>query len=91
MVVPEHNDSAKVFMSGKSPAVRLSKKYRFPEGCNEVSIRQVGNTLALTPRYQTWAELWANMEPVDNDFIEAVLNAKNEGLAEDVPRTNFDE
>ena len=91
MVVTEHNDSAKVFMSGKSQAVRLPKKYRFPEGCNEVSIRQVGNTLVLAPRYKTWEDLWANMEPVDNDFVEAVLDAKNEGLAEDVSRTSFDE
>ena len=43
-------NSAEVFMAGLSQAVRLPKKYHLPEGCNEVSIRQYGNTLVLAPR-----------------------------------------
>ena len=44
MDTPVHNDSAKVFMANKSQVVRLPKKYRFTEGCNEVSIRQIGRS-----------------------------------------------
>lgn len=43
------------------------------------------------PHYKTWADLWTNMEPVDNGFVDAVLDAKNEGRAEDAPRASFDE
>lgn len=31
MADPEYNDSAKVFMAGKSQAVRIPRKYRFDE------------------------------------------------------------
>ena len=37
-------------MAGMYQAVRLPNEYRFPEGCDEVSIRPYGNTLVLTPR-----------------------------------------
>ena len=87
----EHNDSAKVFMAGKSQAVRLPKKYRFPEGCDEVSIRRVGSTVILTPRYKTWDEILAQMGLGDDEFVDAVITAKQEDLGEDLPRASFDE
>ena len=46
-------DTAKVFMSGRSQAVRLPKEYRF-DG-SEVFIRRVGNSVILTPKEQDWA------------------------------------
>ena len=91
MATPEYNDSAKVFMAGKSQAVRLPKKYRFPEGCDEVSIRRVGGAVILTPRYKTWDELLAQMGPGDDEFVEAVISAKQEYLGEDLTRASFDE
>ena len=91
MAAPKHNDSAKVFMAGKSQAVCLPKKYRFPEGCDEVSIRRVGGTLMLTPRYATWDELLAQMGPGDDSFVEGVLDARKEDLGGDLPRAGFDE
>ncbi|MEM7083771.1 MAG: type II toxin-antitoxin system VapB family antitoxin [Pseudomonadota bacterium] len=90
MAATEPTDSAKVFMAGKSQAVRLPKKFRFPDGCDEVTIRQIGGALILTPRYKTWDELFANMEPVDDDFVDAVLAAKQEDLGEDSRRASFD-
>ena len=42
MAVSGRQDSAKVFMSGLSQAVRLPKKFRFSKECAEVAIRQVG-------------------------------------------------
>ncbi len=91
MASPKRNDSAKVFMSGKSQAVRLPMRFRFPADCDEVSIRQIGAALILIPRYATWEELWAHLEPVDEDFVQAVLDAKKEELGSDVPRADFDE
>ena len=90
MAAPEHNDSAKVFMAGKSQAVRLPKKYRFDDGCNEVSIRRVGRSIILSPRYATWEEFWANTSPLDDDVVEAVLT-RNDNVVEDPERASFDE
>ena len=78
MAVEEHNDSAEVFMAGSSQAVRLPNEYRLPDTCEEVSIRRVGGTLILTPRYANWDELLAEMGPGDDSFVDAVLEAKRE-------------
>ena len=90
MAAPEQNDSAKVFMAGKSQVVRLPKKYRFDDGCNEVSIRRVGRSIILSPRYATWEEFWASTSPLDDDVVEAVL-ARNDNVVEDPERASFDE
>lgn len=52
-------DTAKVFMSGPSQAVRLPKKFRFPESCGEVYVRRVGRHLILSPRFSDWEAYWA--------------------------------
>ena len=90
MAAPEPTDSAKVFMAGKSQAVRLPKKYRFAEGCDEVAIRRVGRNLILSPRFADWEEFWANTSPLDDDVVEAVL-ARNDNVVEDSERASFDE
>ncbi len=89
MAIPEQNDSAKVFMAGKSQAVRLPKKFRFAEGCDEVAIRRVGRDLILSPRFADWEDFWANTSPLDDDVIEAVL-ARNDNGVDDPERTSFD-
>lgn len=40
-------DTAKVFMSGRSQAVRIPKKYRFDT--SEVQIQKKGNKIILSP------------------------------------------
>lgn len=40
-------ETAKIFMSGRSQAVRIPKKYRFPG--NEVVISRRGNEIILSP------------------------------------------
>ncbi len=47
---------AKVFMSGRSQAVRLPKAYRFD--CAEVEVSREGDSVVLRPRK---AEPWANL------------------------------
>ena len=66
-------DTAKVFTTGRSQAVRLPKAYRFDT--NEVTIEKVGNAVVLRPK-QTHDEWWAQMESAMNglrgqlDFVE---------------------
>ena len=60
-------DVAKVFMSGRSQAVRLPKSYRFD--CAEVEITRQGDAVILRPRQ---AEPWANVRAALVEFDAAV-------------------
>lgn len=64
-------DTAKVFWSGRSQAVRLPKQYRFDT--NEVRIRRHGDAVILEPVANDWAWLDALCGPVDEDFALAVM------------------
>jgi antitoxin VapB len=63
-------DTAKVFWSGRSQAVRLPKKYRF--SMEEVRIRRHGNAIILEPIVTDWCWLNEVIGPVDEDFATAV-------------------
>lgn len=62
-------DTAKLFWSGRSQAVRLPKDFRI-EG-SEVRIRRHGNAVILEPMNADWAWLDALAGPLDADFVEA--------------------
>jgi antitoxin VapB len=64
-------ETARVFWSGRSQAVRLPKDYRF-EGA-EVRIRRHGSAVILEPIPADWAWLDALSGPQDPDFLEASL------------------
>jgi len=59
-------DTAKVFMSGRSQAVRLPKEYRF-EG-DEVLIKRVGDAVVLLPRTRSWDTLFQSLEQFEPGF-----------------------
>jgi antitoxin VapB len=63
-------ETAKLFWSGRSQAVRLPKQFRV-EG-REVRIRTRGNSIILEPVPDTWEWLDAIASPLDEDFVEAV-------------------
>ena len=71
---------AKIFMHGRSQAVRLPKEYRF-EG-NEVLVSKVGNKVILEP---------LRKEPIDVEALWAELDALGardflpDGLPDDPP------
>ncbi|MCA9734049.1 antitoxin [candidate division KSB1 bacterium] len=52
--------TAKVFMNGRSQAVRLPKEFRV-EG-KEVYIRKVGDDIVLSPKKKTWDDFFAMLE-----------------------------
>ena len=83
--------TAKVFMAGRSQAVRLPKKHRFPDDCHEVTVRQIGKSLVLTPHYMDWDEMFEGLPPITDDFADAVLSIRNEAPIPDSPRVSFDE
>ena len=62
-------DTAKIFWSGRSQAVRLPKDFRFDE--QEVRIRRHGNAVILEPLSENWAWLDALSDTLDQDFVEA--------------------
>ena len=64
-------DTAKVFWTGRSQAIRLPKAFRF-DG-TEVRIRRSGNSVILEPIANNWQWLDAFVGPVDADFEAAVL------------------
>jgi antitoxin VapB len=62
--------TAKLFWSGRSQAVRLPKEFRF-DG-DQVRIRRQGNGVVLEPISEDWAWLEALAGEVDADFVAAV-------------------
>jgi len=63
-------ETAKLFWSGRSQAVRLPKDFRF---CGkEVRIRRHGSAVILEPMAEDWGWLDAIAGKLDDDFVRAV-------------------
>jgi len=63
-------ETAKVFWSGRSQAVRLPRAFRV-DG-REVRIRRRGRAIVLEPVPESWEWLDALVDDVDDDFVSAV-------------------
>jgi antitoxin VapB len=59
---------AKVFMSGRSQAVRLPKEFRLD--AKEVRVRRVGKTLVLEPIEHDVDKWFAELDALGGDFPE---------------------
>ena len=68
--------TAKVFTSGRSQAVRIPKEYRFDE--SEVFINRVGDALILTPVNKIQAVYQQGLESFSADFL-------SDGRPEQIP------
>ena len=66
-------ETAKVFWSGRSQAVRLPKAYRFES--DEVRIRRHGDAVILEPVARDWAWLDSLVRSLDADFAAAAAEA----------------
>ncbi len=74
-------DSAKVFITGRSQAVRIPKQYRF--NTNEVYIERVGEQIILSPKPKSWAQYFATAKQFTDDFpdhIEELVPEERESL-----------
>lgn len=61
--------TAKVFMSGRSQAVRLPKEFRVD--ASELAIRKEGDAIVLTPVSGDWARFFSLLQEFENvDSIE---------------------
>ena len=60
-------DTAKIFWSGRSQAVRLPKDFRFD--AEKVRIRRHGNAVILEPVMEDWVWLDAVVGKLDEDFL----------------------
>lgn len=77
-------NTAKVFWSGRSQAVRLPREFRFDT--EQVRIRRQGDALILEPIRDDWGWLDAVTGPVDADFEAAALARSD---AQDRPELEF--
>lgn len=69
-------ETAKVFWSGRSQAVRLPKNFRFDT--DEVYIRRFGNSIVLEPIADSWKWLSSVTGVLDADFEQSVLEQPEE-------------
>jgi antitoxin VapB len=69
-------DTAKIFWSGRSQAVRLPKAFRFDTA--EVRIHRRGQAVVLEPIATDWAWLDALIGPADAEFAEAATERPGE-------------
>lgn len=59
---------AKLFINGRSQAVRIPKELAF-KGVDGVNIEKQGNSLILTPARKTW-ESFSELDCADSDFMK---------------------
>jgi antitoxin VapB len=58
--------TAKIFINGRSQAVRLPKEFRFSG--NDVFIKKIGNIVILIPKDDPWASL--GLDQFTDDYME---------------------
>ena len=59
--------SAKVFMNGRSQAIRLPKEYRFD--CDEVYVERQGDSIIISAVQPGWDEFFDAVSVFDDDFL----------------------
>jgi antitoxin VapB len=59
--------TARLFLNGKSQAVRLPKEFRFRG--DKVFIKRVGNAVVLLPYEASWQTLAESLERFSEDFM----------------------
>ena len=68
-------ETAKLFTSGGSQAVRLPKSCRF--SCDEVAVKKVGAIVMLYPKDEA-LENFFQCEPLTDDVYGSILEARRE-------------
>ncbi len=60
-------NTAKVFMNGRSQAVRLPKDFRFDT--KEVYINKIDNIIMLIPKDNPWVNMMNSLDKFTEDFM----------------------
>ena len=71
-------ETAKIFETGRSQAVRLPKKFRF--NADEVVIQQLGEAVLLVPKESLWQTFLDGLNGFTDDVFE---NGREQGLQEE--------
>ena len=74
--------TTRVFMNGRSQAVRIPKEYRFEE--EELFINRIGNTLMLTPKSALADTMRQGASMIPEDFMESGMPEENPSVREDL-------
>lgn len=61
-------ETAKLFQNGKSQAVRLPKKFRFPG--DKVFVKKLGDMVILSPYADPWEAWLKSLKLFSGDFME---------------------
>lgn len=61
-------DTAKLFMNGRSQAVRLPKEYRFED--TEVFLKKMGDIVLLIPKNSAWDTMELGLSQFTDDFLQ---------------------
>ncbi|MDH3672496.1 MAG: antitoxin [Gammaproteobacteria bacterium] len=68
--------TAKVFVTGRSQAVRIPKAFRFD--AEEVYIERHGKKVVLTPKPKSWDRYFADSKRFSDDFPDRIEDAPAE-------------
>lgn len=60
--------TAKIFMNGRSQAVRLPKEYQFAG--DDIIIQKLGDAVLLIPREKAWETFLDGLNTFSSDFME---------------------
>ena len=71
-------ETAKIFETGRSQAVRLPKKFRF--NAEEGVIQQLGDAVLLVPKESLWQTFLDGLNGFTDDVFE---NGREQGLQEE--------
>jgi antitoxin VapB len=63
-----NTQTAKIFMNGRSQAVRLPKEYRFDT--DEVYISKQGHNIIISAKKPTWDEFFDSKSSFGDDFLK---------------------
>ena len=69
-------DTAKLFYSGNSQAVRLPKEFRF--SADRVYIKRLGNAVVLIPCADPWRAMLDGIGLFSGDFMETRMQSRTE-------------
>ena len=78
---------ARIFMNGRSQAVRLPREFRFDT--DKVAIRREGRNVILSPPYADWDDYLRNAPRVGEDFVAAMDELRQTPLPPE-DRESFD-